>query len=253
MSSRVDVWGGRAQVICHFEEVSPHAHAVGAVLASLDGRFELHTAHFVWTDLHAAFVPPGLRHSLRVHGQRLAVLFLSPGMLDLRGLARAQDLDVSRAQRLSRQCRLVRYLNACWDDEIPDEDVQEQLADFLGGAAPDRLCEDERVELLLNPTLVRPQEAERAWHRASTLGLSPSRARQLFREHLGISWQQLRRWQRMRMVSGCLSQGASLTTAAHQLGFSDSAQLSRDFRGTFGVAPSLVYGQAKVRAHGLVW
>lgn len=94
-----------------------------------------------------------------------------------------------------------------------------------------------------------PQVQLSASQRAKLLGVQGSRARQLVREQLGMSWQQLRRWERMRALSRLLAQGHNLTRAAHTLGFSDSSQLTRDFRATFGVAPGKLYRRAKLVVH----
>ena len=40
--------------------------------------------------------------------------------------------------------------------------------------------------------------------------------------------------------------GSSLTEAAHEAGFADSAHLSRTFRATFGIAPSFLFERGRL-------
>ena len=47
-----------------------------------------------------------------------------------------------------------------------------------------------------------------------------------------------RRWVRMLHAVEALAQGASLTAAAHDAGFTDSAHLTHTFRDHFGLAPT---------------
>ena len=49
-----------------------------------------------------------------------------------------------------------------------------------------------------------------------------------------------RLWLRLRRAVELLASAGSLTEAAHDAGFSDSAHLSRTFRKMFGVKPSLL-------------
>lgn len=73
---------------------------------------------------------------------------------------------------------------------------------------------------------------------ANQADLSPSRFSQRFGREVGIPLRSYRRWVRMLLALEALNAGASLTTAAHTAGFTDSAHLSRTFRDSFGIAPS---------------
>ena len=70
---------------------------------------------------------------------------------------------------------------------------------------------------------------------ARAAGLSPSRARHLFVEQTGLPFRTWLLWLRINRAVGLFSGGASLTEAAHEAGFSDSAYFSRTFRRMFGL------------------
>jgi AraC family transcriptional regulator len=79
---------------------------------------------------------------------------------------------------------------------------------------------------------------------ATHVYLSPSRLRHLFRKQVGISIQQYLLWQKLMTALAVSLRGASLTEAAHEAGFSDSAHFSRTFRQMFGIKPSEIFGNS---------
>lgn len=69
-------------------------------------------------------------------------------------------------------------------------------------------------------------------------GLSASRLRHLFVEQTGLPFKTYLLWLRLTRAVQVVAGGASLTQAAHEAGFSDSAHFSRTFRRMFGVSPA---------------
>jgi len=70
---------------------------------------------------------------------------------------------------------------------------------------------------------------------ASCAGLSPSRASHLFVEETGLPFRHYVLWLRLIRAVDVYSKGQSLTEAAHEAGFADSAHLSRTFKRMFGL------------------
>jgi AraC-like DNA-binding protein len=68
--------------------------------------------------------------------------------------------------------------------------------------------------------------------------LSASRFRHLFVEQTGLPFKTYVLWLRLTRAVKGYAAGATLTQAAHQAGFADSAHLSRTFRRMFGIAPA---------------
>lgn len=218
-------------------------------MQSLDGPFSVRSSQVELFRAEQVYVPPACAHRLELNGQRLAVIFLSPGKNELGQFARQQSLDPGVLQPLSSNGALRAYVQACWEKEIDTHDLKAELSQLLGAPSSVPLCQDALLNALLDAMLSDPASALDAQQRAQRLGLSMSRVRQRVSKELGISWRELRRWQRMRHISASLAKGESLTQAAQSLHFSDSAQLSRDFRASFGVAPSTVYGQCELFVH----
>lgn len=78
---------------------------------------------------------------------------------------------------------------------------------------------------------------------ANQLNVSPSWLSHRFVEETGVPLRRYVVWTRLRRAVESVLQGASWTEAAHAVGFSDSAHLSRSFRDNFGIAPSSLIGR----------
>lgn len=70
---------------------------------------------------------------------------------------------------------------------------------------------------------------------ARSVHLSLSQLERLFGEHLGLPVRRLVLWRRLRLAIFLVSAGHTLTQAAHEAGFADSAHFSRTMRAMLGV------------------
>ena len=73
---------------------------------------------------------------------------------------------------------------------------------------------------------------------ARRVGLSASRFRHVFAEATGTSFRAYVRWLRFQRAAGAISRGSSMTEAAHDAGFHDSAHMTRTFKEMYGIVPS---------------
>lgn len=186
---------------------------------------------------------------------------LSAGGLTLRERAVAVDGGVTHALRLERgvvalvdsASRVARRLRErvlagepCAALRVSGEDgALEEARAWLNGLEhelPD--VEDARVAEVL--VWLDALEARGEWSAVSLDGalalacLSRSRFLHLFSEQVGSPWRTYLVWRRALVALTLASRGASLTEAAHEAGYSDSAHLSRQFAALFGVTPSSV-------------
>ncbi len=70
---------------------------------------------------------------------------------------------------------------------------------------------------------------------AESLSLSESRFLHLFKAELAVTLRKYLLWLRTREGAEFVLDGATVTEAAHQVGFTDSAHFSRAFKNTFGI------------------
>ncbi len=75
---------------------------------------------------------------------------------------------------------------------------------------------------------------------ARAANLSPGRFRHLFVQETGMPLRTYVVWRRLLHVWTLVTQGETLSSAAHAAGFSDSAHLSRTARTMFGLPPSVL-------------
>ena len=115
---------------------------------------------------------------------------------------------------------------------------QEHLRHLIG---EERFPIDARIQDVL--TWLDVLEREGRWdevsleHALQRACLSRSRFLHLFSDHVGSPWRTYLVWRRALVAITLANDGASLTRAAHEAGYSDSAHLSRQFLMLFGFSP----------------
>lgn len=102
--------------------------------------------------------------------------------------------------------------------------------------------DDDLIETLLARLPVRPGNKFGASDLYRWSGLSSSRLQHRFRQHTGLPIRAYLLWWRLLLALQVVSQGMSLSTAAHDAGFSDAAHCTRTFRRYFGIAPKNLRG-----------
>jgi len=124
--------------------------------------------------------------------------------------------------------------------------AQAFVDDLIGQPSNTRSGEDALISQVC--TLVR----QRLDGRITLAGLaaaahrSPSRLAHRFRAATGVPLRRYVLWCRLRAAAQAAMRGSSLTEAAHEAGFADSAHLSRTFRATFGIAPSFLFERGRL-------
>ena len=74
---------------------------------------------------------------------------------------------------------------------------------------------------------------------ALAVGLSPTGLSREFRKHFHLTPKGYRKQLRLAIATRSLAAGSSVSDAAHDAGFADSAHLSRTFRDQYGITPSI--------------
>jgi AraC-like DNA-binding protein len=222
----VSIRGARASYVGPRLDLAPHRNAVAVVAIGLEQSFELailetRAEQPAYARQRAALIPPGRLHHLRSQG-RMAFLYLD-----------ALSDDYSALQD-----KVPAHVAAALIDSQPGPASGEDLFGRLG--LPKRPPVDPRIAGILRAIDADPDAFECLDDASRAAKLSASRCRDLIRAAAGVPFRRYRLWRRMARVCRELSQGRSLTTAAHAAGFASSAHLSEAFRQMFGLAPSML-------------
>lgn len=214
-----------------------HAHHAIQVTLALDGRFQLYTADRSLPG-PAVVVAADARHAFEPKG-RIALLFVepeSPAGRALRGLLAEEAVVPLAPERLGDlPARIAEAFAAASPDEAVLRELGRSLVRRLADDA-DAPTADPRVQDVIAWAAGRLDRPFRVAEAAAMVGLSPDRMSHLFVEQTGLAFRTYLLWLRLVRAVESFVAGASLTEAAHEAGFADSAHFSRTFRRMFGIA-----------------
>ena len=213
-----------------------HAHHAIQITLSLGGRFELRSGeHTLACD---GMVAPDAVHILEAAGLG-ALLFIDPESQAGRAIA-GSAFGIMPLVPIQREmiADLVEQLRTVYVETAADEEALEhigrqivaRLAGVSGAEPP-----DPRVQKIIDFVTARLDGPITLAAASRSAGLSPSRARHLFVEQTGLPFRTYLLWRRIMKAVGVFAGGGSLTDAAHEAGFADSAHFSRTFRRMFGL------------------
>lgn len=183
-------------------------------------------------------VAPDVPHALQPEG-KIAHIFVDP---ESRSGARLKEmLDGRSAIQLHGMPDFAAELALLWELPIPsDIDMvglgQTILSRAIGRVIADQAFKIDRRVLRVLSFLGDPEVGEMTLSEAADIAcLSESRFSHLFVEEVGLPFRTFLLWRRMSRAVSLLSSGNSLTEAAHDAGFADSAHFSRTFLRMFGL------------------
>lgn len=213
-----------------------HSHHAIQVTLSLGGRFELRTDD--QSVVGDALIAADVGHLFEAEGH-VAILFVEPESRPGRAITKAMLKDTSL--KSIPEGMLTDFVGQLRDASRQAE-VDEKALERIGQLLVERLAgsiravmPDVRVRKMMDYVALRLDRAINLNSTAKAVGLSPSRARHLFVEQTGLPFRSYLLWLRITQAVRIMSTGRSLTEAAHEAGFADSAHFSRTFRRMFGI------------------
>ena len=223
--------------------VPPHAHHAIQITLGIDGEIGFRTReNEPWRHMRGAIVLPDETHSFTGRNALVAMVFVDPESREGRWLRQSLREPVTSVPdaRMDRIVPLVRQFDESPLEAMePAELVKFMVTSLSAGAPPSRA---------LDPRIVRAiefmREADTPRLRledvADTVFLSPSRFAHLFSESVGLPFRRYLLWRKLNRAMLAIGRGTSISQAAHEGGFSDSAHLTRTFIQMWGMPPSLL-------------
>jgi AraC-like DNA-binding protein len=241
---RIVVWEGASLWIFGtrpgevYPRTAPHSHHAVQVTLALRGTVNLYTEGDSYAG-SAAAVAPDVSHTFQADGA-VVHLFIEPESRLGRALqgrvfprTPLAPLDPASVQ----DC--VAQLSDWYDRPRRRDEHLIELGRALVARLSDEQSEprppDPRVQRILTWAPAQIQKPVSLADAARLVGLSSGRARHLFVEQTGLPFRTWLLWLRLQKAIEGHARGLSLTDAAHDAGFSDSAHFSRTFRTMFGV------------------
>jgi AraC-like DNA-binding protein len=234
------------------EDVAPDLHRHNAVecAVALDGPLRIKTESGSTVEVdEAVLVDANVRHSISGPCGEVAFLYLekaffsSPSPCERMTGRVAPGIStpgptVSAALR-EKLCKLSPDTTSDAEAYAAKMAILSLLAPFGPAQAP----LDPRIRLALAHIAAHADTPPGGGELAALVGLSPDRFQHLFKQNIGMPVRRYLLWFRIRRVLKAVSEGANLTRAAHEAGFSDSAHFSRTFRAMVGNAPSEIFNR----------
>lgn len=194
----------------------PHAHYAHQLLLSSRAPVSVTIERQTCT-AHRILIESMRRHAIVSAPDSMYTLYVEPLVVEVADLAQI-------APHLPPH-QLIQVLTQLPRRRIADTRVTEALAE---------------VDALLDGKV-------RALEIAAQVQLSLSQLERLFATHIGLPVRRLVRWRRLRLALVLALAGKSLTTAAHEAGFADSAHFSRVMREMFGVRADRTLADLQLR------
>ncbi|MGZ3273812.1 MAG: helix-turn-helix domain-containing protein [Caulobacteraceae bacterium] len=241
-TGRIVLWEGGSLWVFHVPpggarppSTEIHAHRAFQVTLALDGVFEL-TAAGCSAGGPAAVVAPDESHAFKAEGS-VALLFVEPESAQgraLRALTGGKPLSKVACDHLEGpRARILAALRTNAPTSELRDAGRDMIARLVGEA--DAAATDPRVERIVAWASAELEGPIGIADAAELVSLSPCRMSHLFVEQTGLPFRTYVLWLRLMKAVEAFAAGESLTTAAHEAGFSDSAHLSRTFKRMFGV------------------
>jgi AraC family transcriptional regulator len=212
-----------------------HAHHVFQLTLAAGGTANIRTEDGLFEG-PVVLIAPDHPHLIEPEG-RIALVFVEPESRAGAGLRRL--LGNRRLASLPAMPEVVAELAPMWQRPAPtDREVQDIGARILGhllGPQDQDPSLDPRILRVLDWMAQTSEGAITAATAASVACLSESRFSHLFVEETGLPFRTYVLWRRLMKAVERRAAGETLTEAAHQAGFSDSAHFSRTFLRMFGI------------------
>lgn len=242
--ARFFLWTGSALFLGAMEDASAHAHHALQVAVGLTGTFVLETPAETF-ECRSVVISPDQIHRFRGGGGEQAIILLDTESSVAQHVrssmckgAGVREFDVALVQPTLEQ--LEASIGKPLDCDRAKTLCQQMLSE-LAGESPKSLPLDPRIQMALGFAQSQPELKTPLKAVAEAVGLSEGRLVHLFKQQVGIPIRRYLLWLRIIHAIENLFANVSLTTAAHNAGFADSAHFTRTFRRMFGVTPSELF------------
>lgn len=233
---------GRMLIIGPLIENKLHRHGAIQIILSLDQNFSIKIDNADWRETKAVLIDTHIPHQLKNLQSLLVSLSIVPERTRGKNLQK-YILRGSTVQYLDHLDFTIykHKFQQCYDHQYTCPRafrIVEEMIDDLTGVKGYRGPIDERIQSVINWIQRNLSTPISAHNLAQSVYLSEDRFLHLFKEQLGLPLRQYIRYQRIMTATIAFIGGKSLTEAAYEAGFADSAHFTRTFVEMNGIKPS---------------
>lgn len=243
------LWDRRTLFLGALSEHMELSQAAATLIMGLDQTFALESAGEP-VNCRSALLPAGSRVALQAGNNRLVVWYLDPFGQDFAQLrARMHEQAGVYVQLAQESLWIERHLALLAADSSPAQ-AYSLIEQLVGPVDNSGFKLDARIMTVVE--LIKRDVADNlsAQYLAAQVGLSEPRLLQLFKDTLGVPIRRYRQWHRLFVTAVGVTRGLSLTDAALEAGFTDSAHFSHTFRSILGTTPSAMFSpRGNMRLH----
>lgn len=243
--NKLYIWENRVFYLGKLPLMAEHRLGAAALCVGVDQGFSvLESESNVWQDCQSVLIPPGCMHAINTHGATVAILFLEPESEHYRVVQRLMARGECQClYGLAHESKVIETVRRIDRNQYDAATTYQQLDNIIDpqGVAPDvNRSLDTRIHTVVKQIKEDVSQSYSVEALADSVNLSPTRLVHLFKAQTGVPIRRFRQWNRMKAVIADAAAGITLTEAALNAGFSDSAHFSRAFKNMFGIKPSFL-------------
>ncbi len=235
------VWDDRFLYVGPSIATTPHRNHASVWLFAGEGKLRVSLADGTKLNNEVVFIPSGVAHGTEEIPGIVAALCWEPESASFKRIAERID---NRPRAFTCRHRAPQSLLRLADDDTPLDEANALITRLFGIEHVD-LSRPAFVDARINAALQFLRESPHAYEGISDLAarahLSPSRFAHVFKAVVGVPVRRYVLWMKMRRALNLAIAGDSLTSAALEAGFADSAHLSRSVRALLGFAPEYLF------------
>ena len=246
LPSLIYFWDHRTVYIGKLPDIEEHRLASAALIISLEHSFRIRNRELGLDEIcRSVLIPPGFSHETLYAGTPVAVISLEPESNDYSIAKQLMQRRVADCYfDLKNETQAIDGMQSVYESQPPAAKSSHVMNSILyvdepGMQEPKPI--DKRIRKAMEIMREDPAQSHSLESLAERVFLSPTRFTHLFKDETGVPIRRYRQWLRFRQAIQQITNGETMTAAAVQAGFTDSAHFSRAFRSMFGLKPSMVF------------
>lgn len=234
------MWPNRTLFFGPLSHLGFHSLGSVAINTGLYRPFMMRTKNGDFKPYRTVIIPAGCEHEMMGFGNIVASLIIERNSVDYANISKRASFQTPHLTNIVDP-EWIECFQKIYEEKPAKEDVNGLLNQLLNTNSETEVSIDPRINNIIETIRTDDENSFSQEYLAATEGLSSSRFRHLFREQFNVPYRRYRIWRKVVTALNSFNKVDSLTNAAMEAGFTDSAHLNRCFRDTLGANPSLIF------------